>query len=79
VPQPEAITSAAQLTSMRLSSLAASHPLLTLIDPKASLCKDGRCKVADGTSVYYADNQHLSLFGSRLVLSQLDWAALKAP
>lgn len=50
-----------------IEQVAASHPATMLIDAKAALCADGRCRFADDRDAFYMDNQHLTTAGARFV------------
>lgn len=50
-----------------LAELAKRYPALAIYDPWPEFCDPGQCRALDGDKLLYADNNHLSLVGSRQV------------
>ncbi|MBL8446061.1 MAG: acyltransferase [Zoogloeaceae bacterium] len=48
-----------------LAELASRFPAVTVFDPWPGLCGAGVCRALEGGDLLYADNNHLSLVGSR--------------
>lgn len=47
-----------------IAAIAERDPGVTLIDPYAGLCRDGRCAYGDDRAIYYFDDQHLTAPGA---------------
>lgn len=54
-----------------IAAIARRHPGVTLIDPHAGLCTDGRCTYRDEGAIYYFDDQHLTAPGAIRALRNL--------
>jgi len=71
---PATAPSAETLTNLAdplIDRVAAAHPEVPLVDPKAALCPAGRCRFADADDALYLDNQHLTAAGARFVVAAL--------
>ena len=54
-----------------IRALAARYPV-DVVDPKDALCASGRCEIGNGKTLYYMDNNHLTVVGAERVTPVID-------
>ena len=54
-----------------VDALAKAAPEVLFYDPAGVLCRDGRCRVYENGKLLYGDFNHLSIYGSELVVRDL--------
>jgi peptidoglycan/LPS O-acetylase OafA/YrhL len=68
---PSRMTPGVETARAVIDEIAAGHPAVHVIDSWNVLCKEPGCRFADGSEIFYVDDQHLSNYGAGLVLSTL--------
>jgi len=62
-----------------VEEVLARFPAVKVFDPRPLLCRDGKCFATDGTMPYYFDGDHLSIYGTRMVMSALAAQQFRRP
>ncbi len=64
------LTNKIDVASAYIDDIGRQYPRITLVNPAATLCADGRCSYSGRADLYYVDFQHLSEAGGRVMLNQ---------
>ena len=56
---------------LRLEQLARPHPSVCVYRPMSALCQGQHCLVQNGSDIFYADDDHLTVRGARFMLQGL--------
>lgn len=54
-----------------IQDLQKKNPQLIVYDPKSLLCKNGYCQMQDDENYFYNDDDHISIYGSKIILSDM--------